>query len=96
MPFFLPASGNERSRESEQADRDKGVLTPSLGHRHHFEQMTVRIFEIEATPTTATINFAVTVAEGAAAIRDSLGLDPIENRVELRLADMESIVVTLS
>ena len=70
-------------------------LAPRLGHGHDFQQVAVRVLEVEATPAPAGVDLAVGVAVGPAAVGESLGLHPAEDRLELRLADMEGVVMAL-
>src|SRR5262245_53537152 len=56
--------------------------------------MTVGIFEIETASTTTPVDFAVRVAEGPAAVRDSFRFYSIENCIELGIANMKRIVLT--
>src|SRR5262249_34121307 len=68
----LPLVRGRRER-SERGGRSSTIsnrrLAPRFPHCHHFEQMTIGIFEIEAATTTAGIDLAVCVTERAAAIR---------------------------
>ncbi len=66
----------------------KAPLAPRLGHCHYFQQVTVRILEVEATPTPASIDLTVGVVVWPAAVGDSPGLHPAEDRLELSLTDM--------
>ena len=68
-------------------------LAACLGDGHHFQQVTVRIFEVEAAPAATFIDFAVRVAEGAASIWNPPVLDAFENGVELSIADVKSVMV---
>src|SRR4249920_3122049 len=58
--------------------------------------MAVRVLEVEATPAPAGVDLAVGVVEWPAAVGKPLGLHPAEDRLELRLADMEGVVMTLA
>src|SRR5262245_38713398 len=69
---------------------------PRLANRHYFQQVAVRILEVEASPAPAGIDLAVGVVVWPAAVSESLGLHPTENRLELRLTDMEGIVMALA
>ena len=71
-------------------------LAPRLGHGHDFQQVTIRILEVEPAPAPAAVEFAIGVAVWSAAIRKPLGLYPAEDRLELWLADMERIVMALA
>lgn len=69
---------------------------PGLANRHYFQQVAVRILEVEASPAPAGINLAVGVVVWPAAVGESLCLHPAEDRLELRLADMEGVVMALA
>src|SRR4030095_16861859 len=69
---------------------------PRLATRHYFQQVAVRILEVEASPAPAGIDLAVGVVVWPAAVGESLGLHPTEDRLELRLADMEGVVMALA
>jgi hypothetical protein len=55
----------------------------------------VRVLEVKAAAATAVVDLHVGARAGAAAIGDTLRLDPVEDRVELGLADPEGVVVML-
>src|SRR5262249_28713422 len=63
--------------------------------RQHFEHVPVRIAEIEAAAAATAIDLHVIKRAGAAAISNSLGAHPLEDLVELRLIDLEGVVVAL-
>jgi hypothetical protein len=52
--------------------------------------MAVEVIEIEATPAPAGVDLAVGTVVGPAAVGQAL-----EDRLELRVADMESVVMAL-
>src|SRR5262245_45681204 len=55
--------------------------------------MAVRVLEVEAAPAPAGVDLAVGVVVWPTAIGEPLSLHPAEDRVEFRLADMESVVM---
>src|SRR5262249_39317161 len=61
----------------------------------HFEHVPVRIAEIEAAAAAPAINLHVVKGAGTAAISNALGAHAFEDLVELRLTDLESVVVAL-
>jgi len=74
----------------------KGPLTPShSGAREKLQHVAVGIFEIYATAAVPGIGFHVILREWTAAVRDSGLLDATEDRIELRIADVEGIVMDL-
>src|SRR5262245_9610166 len=56
--------------------------------------MAVGILEIETPSATTFVDLAIDVAERTAAVRNSFGLYPSENLVEVGLADMKGVVMT--
>src|SRR2546427_3249226 len=71
-------------------------LAPRLGHCHDLQQVAVRVLEVETVPAPAGVDLAVGVAVWATAVGDPLGRHPGEDRLELRLADMERVVMALA
>src|SRR3989442_1319325 len=71
-------------------------LAPRLGHCHDLQQVAVRVLEVETAPAPAGVDLAVGVAVWATAVGDPLGRHPGEDRLELRLADMERVVMALA
>src|SRR5262249_815074 len=63
-----------------------------LGHGHDLEQVAVGILEVESAAPAAAVDLPVGVVVGLAPVGDALGLDPAEDRVELGLPDVESVV----
>src|SRR5580658_3268834 len=59
----------------------------------HFEQVTIRVAEIKPAPAMATVDRHVLRRTGAAAVGETLGLDPVEDAVEFGFADLEGIMV---
>src|SRR5262245_36259432 len=57
--------------------------------------MAVRILEVEATPAPTGVTLPVGVVVRPAAVRDSLGLHPGEDPIELNVADVEGVVMTV-
>jgi hypothetical protein len=51
--------------------------------RQHLEQMTVRVAEVEPAAAVAVIDLHILRRARPAAISDSLGVDPVEDPVEL-------------
>src|SRR5919108_370823 len=70
-------------------------LTPRLRHCHDFQQVAIRVLKIEATATAAGINLAVRVIVWPTPVGEPPGLHPAEDRLEVRLTDMEGIVMAL-
>src|SRR6266478_3954398 len=66
---------------------------PSGGQ--YFENVPVRVLEIDATPAVPVIDLHVGARARAAAIGDAFVLDPGEDRVELGFADLEGVMVML-
>src|SRR5262245_31250278 len=58
--------------------------------------MPVGIFEVKTATAATFVDLAVGVAEGPTAIGNPFRLNPIENLIELGLADMKRIVVTVA
>src|SRR5215468_4459182 len=54
----------------------------SLRHCHHFQQMTIRILEVKTASATTFVDLHIGMAEGPTAVRNSFGLDSVENRFE--------------
>src|SRR3989454_5291121 len=71
-------------------------LAPRLGHCHDLQQVAVRVLEVETAPAPAGVDLAVGMAVWATAVGDPLGRHPGEDRLELRLADMERVVMALA
>src|SRR5439155_21624431 len=67
-----------------------------FGHRHYFQQMAVRVFEVKTTPATTLVDPVVGVVERVAAVGQPFVLHPAEDCIKLRIADMERVVMTLS
>src|SRR5215475_14124173 len=63
--------------------------------RQHFEHVPDRIAQIEAAAAATAIDLHVVKRAGAAAISNSLGTHALENLIELRLTDLEGVVVAL-
>src|SRR5215472_6293645 len=63
--------------------------------RQHFEHVPVWIAEIEAAAAATAIDLHVVKRAGAAAISNSVGAHALEDLVELRLIDLEGVVVAL-
>lgn len=57
--------------------------------------MSVGVVEIDAAPAAPVVDLAVGARARAAAVLDPLRLDAAEDRVELRFADLEGVVVRL-
>ena len=57
--------------------------------------MAVRVFEIDAAATVPVIELAVIEAPGGAAICEPGLLDALEDGVELGIANVEGVVVTV-
>src|SRR6266404_3810538 len=68
--------------------------TAGLG-RQHFEEMAVRVAEVEAATAMAVIDLHVLGRARPAAIDETLAADAIKDPVELRFAHFESVVVPL-
>jgi hypothetical protein len=63
---LLPGSDAKPSNRSKSLNRK--FLTSGLAHGHHFEQMSVRILEVEAAPAAPAVNLPVGVSVGLAAV----------------------------
>src|SRR3984893_10437676 len=61
----------------------------------HFEDVAIRVLEIEAAAAMPVVDLHVGARAWAAAIGNALVLDPGEDRVELGFADLEGVVVVL-
>src|SRR5580704_9476476 len=66
-----------------------------LRHRHQFQQVAVRIVEIDAAAAAPIVELTIIEAPRRAAVGDLGFFDTRENRVELSVADVKSIVMTL-
>src|SRR5687768_12779944 len=63
-----------------------------LRHRHDFQQVAVRILEIETAPATTGVDLTVGGLVGLAAVGDAPALDPAEDGLELCFAHVEGVV----
>src|SRR5467141_765143 len=71
-------------------------MKPSAGlGRQHFEDMAVRVAEVKATAAMAVIDVHIFGGARPAAIGETLAADAIKDPVELRLADLEGVVMPL-
>src|SRR4029077_20565262 len=68
--------------------------TASLG-RQHFEEMAVRVAEVEAAAAMAVVDLHVLGRARPAAIGETLAADAIKDPVELCLAHLEGVVMPL-
>src|SRR6058998_1262939 len=93
---FAPARSHRRKHSASQAGPLKTHLASRLRHRHDFQQVTIRIFEIETAPAAARVNLAIGVIEGPTAVGQLSGLDLLENRIEFDIADMEGVVMAVA
>ena len=66
--------------------------SPTLGGQH-FEQVPVRVPKIKSAAAVPVIDLHVLRGARAAAIGEALGANPVENPVELRLADLKGVMV---
>src|SRR5687767_9361187 len=71
------------------------LLAPRLAHCHYFEQVAVRVLEVKAAPAPSVIDLAIGVVVWPTAVGERLGLYPAEDRLELRFADMEGVVMAV-
>src|SRR5262245_59044466 len=71
----------------------RGSRATGLRHRHHLQQVAVRILEVEAAPTPAAVDPPVGMAVGIAARWDPARLDATEDCLELLVADVKGVVV---
>src|SRR6516165_8805912 len=76
--------------------RVKGIAVPlwPLGGQY-FEQVTIRVAEIETAAALAVIDLHVLRGARPTAIGKALPADPVEDPVKLRLADLEGVMVPL-
>src|SRR5438093_12756721 len=89
-PHALPVLVPDR-RPADHPTGRLSHLAPRLGHCHDLQQVAVRVLEVEAAPASAGVDLAVRVAVWPAAVGNSLGPHPAEDRVELRFADMDGV-----
>jgi hypothetical protein len=66
-----------------------------LRHGHELEYVAVQIFEINPAATVPIIELAVIEAPGGAAISEADLLDPLEDGIELGIANVKGVVVPL-
>src|SRR5690242_7004888 len=64
-----------------------------ISSRQHFEQVPVRVPKIKSAAAVPVVDFHVLRGARATAIGEALGADPVENPVELVLADPEGVMV---
>src|SRR5208282_4707102 len=76
--------------------RSDGALTARLGHGHHFQQVAVRVLEVETAAAATSVSLAVGVAVWPAAVRDTLRFHPGQDCVELGFVDVEGVVMALA
>ena len=77
---------------SQSRPRDRLRL---LRHCHELEYVVVQVFEINPAATVPIVELAVIEAPGGAAISEADLLDALEDGVELGIANMKGVVVTL-
>src|SRR5947208_4637801 len=94
-PHALPVLVPDR-RPADHPTGRLSNLAPRLGHGHDLQQVAVRVLEVEAAPASTGVDLAVRVAVWPAAVWDAFGLHPGKDRVELRVADMEGVVMALA
>ncbi len=104
--LFMPAAAGCQTVEkrAHAHDRHGGVgrelyrylLASRLRNCHYFQQVAVRVLEVEATPAPAGIDLPVGVVAWPAAVGETLGLHPTKDRLEIRVADMEGVVMPLA
>jgi len=68
-------------------------LRSGSGKKLHY--VTVGILKIDAAPATPSVDLHILLRERTAPIRNASLLDSSEDRIELRVADVESVVVHL-
>src|SRR5262245_792128 len=68
-------------------------LASGLGHSHYLEQVTVRVLKVETAAAPASIDFLVGVVKWSAAVGETLCLDTTEDVIELRIADVEGVMM---
>src|SRR5678816_4338897 len=73
-----------------------GSGAPRFGYGHLLEVMTVGIFEVEAASAPTGIDSAVFVPVGLAAVWNTQGSHSLKDLVELDVADVKRVVMTLS
>jgi hypothetical protein len=71
-------------------------LTSRLGHGHYLQNVSARVFKIKAAPAPPLVDLIIGMTEWPAAIGNLLRLDPIKNSIELRIAYVKRIVMTLN
>src|SRR5215471_15040784 len=74
----------------------RDLCAPRLGHGHDFQQVAVGVLKVETPAAPAGVELTVGVVEGPAAVGEPLGLHPAEDGLELRLTDMEGVVMALA
>ena len=76
-------------------ERQEISLFSGFWHRHYFEQVAVRIFEVESAPAAPRVDAAVGGVVRSIAIRQSFRFDAREDAIVVRIADVERVVMTL-
>lgn len=61
--------------------------------RHHFEEMPIRVIEVEAAPTVVLVRLAGAPLARIGPVREPHLPHPREDRIERRLADQEGVVL---
>src|SRR5262249_1114954 len=69
--------------------------TSCLLHRHHFQQVPAGILKIKPAAASSHVDLVVCVTEWPAAVRNTLRLHTFKNRIKLRIANVERIVMAL-
>src|SRR5262245_36747112 len=63
------------------------------GAGQELQDMAVRVPEVDASPSTAGVELPILKGTRPAAIRDTGGLDPVEDRVKFCIAHVKRVVV---
>src|SRR5215216_1777692 len=65
------------------------------GSGQEFQDMAVRVPEVDASPSTAGVDLPILKGTRAASVRDASGLDPAKDRVKFCIAHVKRVVVAL-
>src|SRR5262249_23641780 len=93
-----PGSAARAREEAAPAFRLRSIRATDLGSLrpgHQLEHVAVRVLEIDAAAAGPVLELAVVKAPRGAAVGEARLLHPTEDGIELRLADVEGVVVAL-
>src|SRR5262245_59738392 len=79
----------------EKEERQEISLLAGFGYRHDFQQVAIRILEIKTAAAPACVDPAVRGIVRSVAVGHALRFDSREDAIVIRVADVESVVVTL-